>query len=261
VRIGLQPAYVLHLQPFRDTSALLETWTQDVGRVALVARGIQRPRSLLKGLLQPFRPLLLSWTGKGDMGTLTHAESNGAPLALGGRLLLSGFYVNELLLRLTQRHDAHPQLFLAYHNVLAGLAQVACVEGDAALQGHGEQWVLRRFEQQLLRECGYGLQLQREAVSGAPVTEDATYHYDIERGPLRLSQCPPPAWAVAVRGSSLLAIARDDLADEQVMRDAKRLLRLALDHHLAGRDLASRRLRKAYERLHGQSRGADANQP
>ncbi len=112
VQVMLEPAYVLHHRPYRDSSLILDVLSAAYGRVALVARGARRPKSRLHGVLQPFQPLLASWSLRGEMGTLTAAEAR-AGGGLRGRALISGFYVNELLLRLLHRHDPHPQLFTA----------------------------------------------------------------------------------------------------------------------------------------------------
>lgn len=248
MRVALQSAYLLHQQPYRDHSALVEIWTHEYGRLGLVARGVQRPKSALRGLLQPFRPLLLSWTGRGELRTLTGAEPNGGGLHwLEGSVLLSGLYLNELLLRLTPREESHPQLFDGYGRALGELAHVASL--DESSRAAAEQSVLRRFEMRLLGEMGYGLLLDREADSGAPVVEDASYVYDFDRGPVRLVSRAPPGEVIVLRGDSLLALARDELTQPRVLRDAKLLLRAAVDHHMSGRALQSRRLRHAYERL------------
>ncbi|HYQ92513.1 MAG TPA: DNA repair protein RecO, partial [Candidatus Competibacteraceae bacterium] len=111
MQIVLQPAFVLHRRPYRDTSLLLEAWTLEQGRLGLVARGVRTHRSRWQGLLQPFQPLLLSGSGKGELLTLTVAEEAGRPLSPLPARWLSGLYVNELLLRLLPRHDPHPGLF------------------------------------------------------------------------------------------------------------------------------------------------------
>ena len=255
MRVALQPAFLLHQQPYRDHSALVEVWTRDTGRLGLVARGVQRPKSPLRGLLQPFRPLLLSWTGRGELRTLTGAEADGAPHWLQGSVLLSGLYLNELLLRLTPREESHPQLFDDYARAVGDLAGVASL--DEAARAGAEQALLRRFEIRLLGEMGYGLLFDREADSGAPVADEALYVYDFERGPVRLAARAPLGEVIVMRGHSLLALAHDELADSQVLRDAKLLLRAAIDHHMSGRALQSRRLRHAYERLRARP-GADS---
>src|ERR1700675_5081227 len=152
-----QPAFVLHAHPYRETSLIVEAFTADYGRVALVARGAKRPRSELRGVLQAFQPLTLSWAGGGELKTLIRAEwRSGLPL-VSGSALLCGFYLNELLLKLLPREDAHPQLFNDYQDALARLAA-----------GADQATVLRRFELRLLAELGYALPLTHDVDTGAP---------------------------------------------------------------------------------------------
>ncbi len=226
--VTLEEAFVLHRRPYRNTSLLLEAFSRKRGRVGLVARGARRGRAPLAGVLQPFVPVLLSWRGQGELATLTDAEAAGPPLLPPGDGLISGFYLNELLVRLLHRGDAHSGLFDVYRQTLALLAG-----------GEDEEAVLRRFERLLLQEIGYGLQLEHEADSGAPVDPETRYDYLPERGPLPLQGEPR---GVPVHGATLLALARDACVDDRCRREAKRLMRAALAVHLGDRPLKSREL-------------------
>ena len=228
MRVLLQPAFVLHRRPYRDTSLLLEVFGQDHGRLGLVARGSAAPRSRLKGLLQPFAPLLLSWMGTGELATLTAAEDAGRPVPLPPHRVLAGLYVNELLLRLLPRLDPHPGLFAAYQLLLTELAAAS-----------GEEPPLRRFEKRLLDELGYGLTLDCEAVSGVPIVAEEQYCYVLDRGPLAAS---PSEVGVPVSGQGLLALRDGMLTDPAVLREVKRLTRAALAEQLRGRALKTREL-------------------
>lgn len=207
---------------------LLEVFSREHGRVGLVARGARGPRSRLRGVLQPFRPLLLSWQLRGELGTLTGAEISGVVAAPpgGGEHLLGLYYVNELLLRLTARLDPHRELFGVYADVVATL-----IAGEAMAPA------LRRFEKRLLDTLGYGPDLHRDA-TGQPIEPAASYRYDPALG---LAACRPDA-AGAMLGTSLLALARDSLAEPRALADARRLLRAALDAQLDGRPLKTRAL-------------------
>ena len=237
MQIVLQPAFVLHRWPYRDTSLLVEALTPEQGRLGLVARGVRSRRSRWQGLLQPFQPLLLSGAGKGELLTLTLAEEAGRPLPPPPARWLSGLYVNELLLRLLPRHDPHPGLFAAYQAVLEALT------GPAA-----EEVALRIFEKRLLAELGYGLLLDAEADSGAPIVAERVYHYVLERGPCSLA---PTAGGILISGKSLLALRQENLADAGVLREAKRLTRAALGVYLQGRPLRTRELLAALRRRTG----------
>src|SRR5450432_3351641 len=121
-RTELAFGYLLHHRPWRDTSRILEVLTREHGRLTLFARGVRGPTARLASVLQPFQPLLLSWAGRGEAPALSGAErAQPAAAALPPTCLLPGFYLNELLLKLTTRHDPHPQLFDHYHQAITGL--------------------------------------------------------------------------------------------------------------------------------------------
>jgi DNA repair protein RecO (recombination protein O) len=231
-RINAQPAYVLHTRPYRETSLLVEAFSRDFGRVALLARGARRPHSTLRGLIMAFQPLALSWSGKGEVLTLMRAEWQGGQPLLTGLPLFCGYYINELLLRLLPREDAHPQLFDRYAGILLRLGyldkeQVA--EAD-----------LRAFERALLSELGYGLTLDKD-FQGRPVSADARYRYEIERGPVLLIE-EADTEPFTLSGQSLLDMARDDYNHPVTRGEAKQLIRRLLAHYLDGVELCSRML-------------------
>lgn len=224
------PGYVLHSRPWRETSLIVETFTGEHGRVGLVARGVRRARSRLRGLLLPFHPLLLSWSGRGELPTLTGAETGSPVRMLRGRALFSGFYLNELLLKLLPRNDAHPGLFDDYRRALAELG------GHRAFDG-----VLRKFEKRLLDALGYGPTLDRTADAGVPVSPNKRYRYVPERGPVEAA-CAESGPVVS--GRTLLALAgeRIDGGDDRERAEARRLMRAILAPHLGPRPLGSREL-------------------
>ena len=160
-----EPAFVLHAYPYRETSLIVEAFTPNYGRVAMVARGAKRPRSETRGLLQAFQPLTLSWAGTGELKTLMKAEWRGGMPLPGGSALLAGFYVNELVLKLLPREDAHPVLFDEYAAALAALTERPVPAEQAA--------VLRRFEVRLLAELGYALALTSQVFPDADTASEA----------------------------------------------------------------------------------------
>lgn len=225
-----QPAYVLHSYPFRETSLVVEVFSRDFGRLALVARGARRPKSALRGLLQAFQPLQLDWFGKAELRTLHRAEWQGGQPQLSGLALMCGFYLNELLLRLLARDDPHERLFRHYQDALQAFAG----EGEVAA-------VLRRFEKYLLQELGYALPLEREAESGQPVAPERDYLFIPERGAvLRAGQQN----GVQLRGKTLLDMARDDYSDPLTLQQSKTLMRILINHYLGGQPLHTRQLLK-----------------
>ena len=228
-RIDLEPAFVLHARSWRETSLLVEAFSRGHGRVGLIARGARRPKSGMRGLLQPFTPLLLSWRGKGELATLTGVEADAGIAPLAGSVAIVGFYLNELLLRFLHRHDPEPALFGHYR---AALGAIACAEDPEP--------VLRVFEKRLLQVVGYALELEREAGTGLAIEPDARYRYAADTGPVPWSDAVGPG--VCVSGSTLLALAREELDDGRALREAKRLMRSIIDEHCGGRVLASRSL-------------------
>lgn len=228
VRVLLQPAFILHRRPYRDTSLLLEAFSREYGRLGLIARGAASSRSRLKGLLQPFTPLLLSWMGDGDLATLHGGEEAGRPISLLQNRALAGLYVNELLVRLLPRRDVQPDLFAVYETLLTELAAAP-----------DEEPPLRRFEKRLLEELGYGLSLDREVASGQPIVAEAHYRYILDQGPLAADRTGE---GVPISGQGLLALREGLFTDPAVLKEVKRLTRAALAEQLQGRALKTREL-------------------
>lgn len=241
MRVALQPAYVLHLRPYRESSALVEVFTQDYGRVGLVAKGVKQRRSRVMGLLQPFRPLWLSWVGRSDLVTLTGVETAGMGPALAGEGLICAFYLNELLLRLLPRRDPSEALFSVYAHSLPLLPNP-----------QQRQQALRLFERDLLACLGYGLTLKYEADTHRPIEAEQWYSYQLEKGPVRLPS--EGSEAIKVRGRTLQDLARGELADPMSLREAKQLLRGVLVRQLGDKPLQSRVLLEELRRLGQASR-------
>ncbi|MCK5382897.1 MAG: DNA repair protein RecO [Gammaproteobacteria bacterium] len=224
-RVSLEPAWILHHYPYRDSSLLLEVFSREYGRVGLIARGARSAKGRWQNQLQMLRPLMLSWNMRGELGTLTGVDSRGCMDVFPGRQVLCACYLNELLMRLLTRHDPHPELFAAYEDALLML-------------GTAEEQALRLFEKRLLQALGYGLLLDCEYDSGAAVLAENFYEYRLEKGPVRCRQ--PTDNGVFLRGASLLALHRDNLQDPQACREVKKLMRAALALYLGERPLRTR---------------------
>lgn len=237
-KVDAQPAYVLHTYPFRETSLIVEAFTRDYGRVALLARGARRPRAAMRGLLMAFQPLELGWAGKGEVLTLMKIEWQGGQPLLNGPALFCGYYLNELLMHLLPREDAHEKLFLRYSEILDDLA--------ADPSGSVRETDLRRFEKALLQELGYGLTLAIDQ-AGRAVEPDALYTYQIEHGPRRVSAAE--ASSTAVRGQTLLDLAAENYTDPRSKLESKQLMRRLLAHYLGGAELETRKIFKELQEL------------
>jgi DNA repair protein RecO (recombination protein O) len=223
-RVWLAPAYVLHQYAYRDTSRIVEVFTAEHGRLTLFARGANGPKSALKGVLRPFQRLLVSWSGTSEACQLVSAETDGQTSHLKPQRIMSGFYLNELLLKLTERRDPHPEIFFSYASCLQALCD-----------GEVEEPTLRRFEKRLLHELGYGLELAQTG-DGLPVEQNKYYRFAVQSGP-ELCVADSPG---AIYGQSLADLKAESFGNARSLRDAKRVLRAAIDVCLDGRALKSR---------------------
>ena len=230
-RVALQPAYVLHTQPFQNTSLLVDFFTMDYGRVRAVAKGARSAKSKYRPLLQLFQPLLVSFSGRGELKTLTGLESSLGALRLEGQRLFSGMYINELLTRLLMHHVEHKQLYLAYQDTLAAL------QGDTAIQ-----LLLRQFELCLLSELGYGINLDSDCHSHEPIEVGLRYRFTPDVGFQALVDEGQHTSSKVYLGAHIVSLREHDLTDAEVLKTAKRLLRTALAAHLGGKPLHSRSL-------------------
>lgn len=227
-RIAGQPGFVLHSYVYRESSLVVDVFTRDYGRVALVAKGAKRPASRLRGVLQTFQPLSVGWFGKSELRTLTSAEWVGGMIPLDSSALLYGFYLNELLIRLLAREDPHQGLFEQYIRALTRLAT-----------SESAQTVLRIFELALLKETGVGADLSIDAQGRCPIEPDGIYVVDPENGPrpATLEDRIP-----CVSGKTLLDMANENYSDPQTQLQSKLLMRFLLAHHLNGVPLQTRKI-------------------
>ena len=172
-RIQDEPAFVVHRYDWSESSLILETFTRNFGRVALVAKGAKKPSSNFRPVLLPLQPLHVSYSGDAEIRTLKGAEWVGGHIMPTGEALLSGYYINELLLRLLARDDPHPGLFDLYRQVVQVLASGH--EGTIAP-------ALRAFELLLLRDIGFLPELNAQTLTLNPLQPDALYVLVAEGG-------------------------------------------------------------------------------
>lgn len=226
----LRLGFVLHARPWRETSLLVDVFTEQYGKLCLCAKGVRGKKSSKRSLLQPLSPLYLNWKGRGDLPTLTAVEPASPTIKLSGQSLYSAFYVNELMMRLLHRHDPHPTLFHQYHKALEQLVDSESIEPT-----------LRQFELHLLSAIGYGLTLSHD-MNGEPLREDSYYllHTDglfqaVEHADNHFNQ---PLF----KGQYLMLIADNNWQNTEVLANAKRLLRMSLQSLLGDKPLQSRKL-------------------
>jgi DNA repair protein RecO (recombination protein O) len=238
-RITDEPAYVLHRYDWSETSLILEVFTRHHGRIALVAKGAKRPSSSFRPVLLPLQPLQVSYGGEAEIRTLKGAEWMGGHVMPTGESLLSGYYLNELLLQLLARDDPHPALFDVYANVVRVLAS----EHDEVLQA-----ALRTFELLLLREIGLLPRLDHQTLTLAPLQAGAQYAL-VPEGGLRMRNDIDRA---GLNGAQWLALQQvlesgapftDTLrACAAVMNELKPQLRALLHYHCGVSTLRTRQM-------------------
>jgi DNA repair protein RecO (recombination protein O) len=229
-RADHEPGFVLHTYPYKETSLIVEAFTRRFGRVAMLARGARRPRSAMRGVLLSFHPLRLSWSASAELGNLINVEWAGAHRPLAGLGLMCGFYLNELVLRLLPRDDAHEALFDSYTGALSALSQSA-----------SQSSVLRSFEKRLLGELGYAPLLDHDAASH-PIDPASLYVYEPDRGPVRVNGALPDA--LVVRGQTLLDVAMDEYSRADTRDEARILMRTLIGQRLHGQVLHTRTVLK-----------------
>ncbi|WP_305806270.1 DNA repair protein RecO [Stenotrophomonas sp. YIM B06876] len=229
MRIDDEPAYVLHARPWRETSLLLEVMSEQYGRLGVLARGVHGPRKQpMRAALQPLQWIRFDAVQRAELAQLRRVEALDAAPRLSGHAMLAGFYVNELLLRLTPRQDPLPELYDAYGRVRGRLAT------DNPLA-----WTLRRFERDLLDAVGVGFDW-RHAGDGQPVDPAARYLLDPQEGPQRLlSDRGASERRGMATGAALLALAADCQPGPEDLASLRRGMRTLLVHHLGGRGLKS----------------------
>lgn len=226
--IVLQPAFILHARPYRDSSFLLDVFSQEQGRVHLVARGVRSGKNKTAGILQPFSPLLLSWQGKTDLMTLVHAELQRVPYIMPGEAVLCGFYLNEVLVRVLQKADPCPRLYRIYESTLQYLTQSVNISS-----------ILRLFEKHLLSELGYALPLEHD-VQGRSILPKEKYVFIPALG------FKPCAAGIVhdnnslFSGESLLALQQEHFPNQDILREIKHLMQMALLPLLGEKPLKSR---------------------
>lgn len=235
-RVDQQPGFILHTHPYRETSLIVEAFSRDHGRIGLVAKGARRPMSALRGVLLAYQPLLIDWSGGGEVKTLVRAEWRGGQPMLTGKALMCGYYLNELLMRFLAREDPHPELYECYAQVIAALPG-----------GSPFEPLLRRFELTLLEQMGYGVPLTERADNTEAVEADVNYRYIIERGPVVDND--DEIGAPQVMGQTLIDMAEGRFESVNTLLQSKQLLRHLISHHLGGQPLQSRRMFKELQSL------------
>lgn len=234
MKTALTPSFVLHTRPYRETSLLIDLFSREHGRVSLVARGVRKKNSSRYSLLQPYQRLLVAWSGKSELMTLTDVELDMRPYNLTSRRVIAGFYLNELLARLLHQGDPHADLFDMYDRTLA---ELDCNESNEAL-------AIRLFEKKILEAIGYGLTLDIDVGTGEVIQPGISYYYRADKGASR--QRPEKTDYMEVSGDMLMALKQESFSNENLLRECKIFMRYLLQKHIGNKPLASRKLFASY---------------
>jgi len=220
----LQAGLLLHSQSYQESSLLIDIFTQREGRESIIAKGVKRQKSPYLGLLRPFTPLNITYSGRGKLKTLTYVEAGNAELILPGITTYCGFYLNELIRYFIPVGEPYPDVFLDYLTCLQQLKNNINIEAG-----------LRTFEVQLIQALGYGLQLEFDFITHKAIEARLAYRYDIEHGATVDSKG-------GIQGATLLAMEQSNYTDQAQLNEAKWLMRQVIDFYLQGKTLKSRSL-------------------
>lgn len=228
MNVDFHPGFILHQRPFRESSVLLEIYSQDYGRINLLAKGVRKKKRSQAGLLQLYQPLLLSWFGRSELQVLSAVEASGPAYLLQAESALCGLYINELMVKLLPLGETEPELFAAYQQALLGL-QLA----------DNNEITLRLFEKHLLSHMGYGLVIEHEAETGVKITAEGSYYYVADTG---LHRWQPGMTYNQISGTSLQHLIDEQGFDQTSLKEIKQLMRMVIHFYLAGKPLRSRDL-------------------
>jgi len=208
-----EPAYLMHQRPFSESSQIINLFSRHFGRVDVIAKGSKRPKSKFKSFLQPFLPILVSWSGRSQLKTLRSIDLNiKQKTTLPNKQLMSAFYLNELILSLLTTTDPYPELFDCYALTIDKLSDIDSSEA-----------VLRTFEINLLSQIGYAINFQTEAMSSNEIEAEQVYRFVVEEGFIRSNTTTPHH--SLIKGSIIKAIEKGDYSTSQILK-AERLSNL-----------------------------------
>lgn len=223
----LTPAFVLHTRRYGENHLLIDMLTHIDGRLSLMVRGGAAAKSARRGMLQLFTPLQIIYSGRGSIQNLKQVEQQCAYVSLQGKFLYSGFYLNELIVRLISQKEPVPHLFESYKLAISRLEKENDLDG-----------ILRDFELELLQTLGYGVDLLHEGDTGLSIDIKAVYGYKAETGLVRM----PSGGSFLIGGETLRVLSARAAMTSQQAKEARALMRHILKHYLGDRPLKSREL-------------------
>ena len=226
--LALEPSIVLHTRPFKETSLLVDLFTRNHGKISVIAKGAQRPKSKIGTIKTPSCLFFISCIGRGELKTLTHCEIKEYffPIA---EAFNSVVYLNELLIKLLEKEDAHPEIFDHYLTVCGSLKS----KNKENLEKN-----LRSFELTLLKEIGYGLNLNFEGNSDIEIKEDTSYKFVPSVG--FLPQTKSKSNKNNFSGRDILNLSTGNFSSPDTLLASKQIMRQAIDFHLGNKTLKIR---------------------
>ena len=231
-RVNLESAFVLHTRAFKETSLLVDLFTKNLGRINVVAKGARKPKSPLRSVLTPASMFAVSFSGKTELKNLNACELLNHYSISMSVALNSIVYVNELLIKATEKEDPHEEIFNQYKLLCEGLAgKTDKVEIEV---------LLRTFELVLLQELGYGIDLSFESISGNRIKPNNNYMFDPSLGFTKLQTDSIKANGVFL-GKDILNFSSGDLTEQDSRLASKKIMRLALDYHLGNKSINIRK--------------------
>jgi len=233
MKVELTPCYILHRRDYSETSLILEVFSREHGRINLIAKGAKRNKKQQSSNFNLYQQYNISWVAKSELGTLTDIEFVASSRSLKPEQMMTGFYMNEIMLRLLHKHEPHPELFDSYD-----------ISINELISGASEQIILRYYEKTLLQSLGYGVILDHEVETGESLNKDEDYFYKFDYGPVSTSETRDSG--ITISGKTLLELDNEILSEQKNINEAKALLRTILDQHLGDKPLASKSLYQSY---------------
>jgi len=245
---ALQPAFVLHQRPYRETSALVDLFSADSGLLRVVVRGVKgggKATSMRRSIVQAFNEVAVSWGGKGTLKTAHNIELIKSHQLVSRQQLYAGLYINELMLRLASHNEACSSLYPVYRNSVLTLEAVDIKKNNSA---ELIEVALRRFEMYLLETLGFEIDFLHCANNGAQIEPDYNYCYEVDHGFIackkieRQNKNLPTINLKNIPGKIILALSKNNFEQIATRRYAKLIMRSALAQQLGDKPLKSRAL-------------------
>ncbi|GJM05191.1 MAG: DNA repair protein RecO [marine bacterium B5-7] len=233
MKVEHTPCYILHRRDYRESSLILEVLSREHGRVSLIAKGAKRNKRRQGISYNLYQEYLMSWVSKSELGTLVDVELATIMTSMSPKQMMTGFYMNEIILRLLHKHESHPELFDSYQSTVKELSN-----------NNTDQVLIRYFEKVLLQTLGYGVIFDQDLNTGSEIVAEVDYYYKLDFGPTSNNQ--DNRMGIPVSGRTLIGLNNETLADAKNKNEAKMLLRSLLNQYLGEKPLASRALYQEY---------------